>query len=120
MSYTDPQSVTINAIAISLPRVGSGVNTGSFSSNDGLTKLSVAHQYAKRIRRTVRLDQSKVAADPLVGGSNVPYSMSAYLVIDMPLTGYTVAEAKLIIDGLTLYLTASSGARVTQLLGGEN
>jgi hypothetical protein len=31
-----------------------------------------------------------------------------------------VAEQKQIVDGLTAYLTASSGARVTQLLGGEN
>lgn len=120
MSFSDPQSVTINAIAISLPRVSSGVNAGSFSSGDGLTKMSVSHQYAKRTRRTIRLDISKVAADPLVGGQNIVYSMSTYLVIDTPLSGYTVAEAKLVIDGLVGYLAASSGARVTQLLGGEN
>jgi hypothetical protein len=47
--------------------------------------------------------------------------MSTYLVVDLPAAGgYTVAEAKLIVDGLTAYLTASSGAKVTQLLGGEN
>jgi len=46
--------------------------------------------------------------------------MSAYLVVDVPVTGYTVAEAKQIVDGLTAYLTASSRAKVTQLLGGEN
>lgn len=51
---------------------------------------------------------------------NVKYSMSAYLVIDIPQTGYTVAEQKLNVDGLIGYLSASSGARVTQLLGGEN
>lgn len=120
MSFSDPQSVTINSIAISLPRVSSGVNAGSFSSNDSLTKLAVAHSYAKRIRRTIRLDVSKVAADPLIGGQNVAYSMSSYLVIDMPISGYTVAEAKLVVDGLVGYLAASSGAKVTQLLGGEN
>lgn len=46
--------------------------------------------------------------------------MSTYLVVDTPVTGYTVAEAKQIVDALTAYLTASTGARVTQLLGGEN
>jgi hypothetical protein len=46
--------------------------------------------------------------------------MSVFLNIDMPVTGFTVAEAKQIVDALTGYLTASSGARVTQLLGGEN
>jgi hypothetical protein len=34
--------------------------------------------------------------------------------------GYTVAEAKYIVDALTLWATASTGAKVTQLLGGEN
>jgi hypothetical protein len=46
--------------------------------------------------------------------------MSVYLVVDTPKTGYTVAEQKQIVDALTAYLTASSGARATQLLGGEN
>jgi hypothetical protein len=46
--------------------------------------------------------------------------MAAYLVVDVPIIGYTVTEQKQVVDGLTGYLTASSGARVTQLLGGEN
>jgi hypothetical protein len=46
--------------------------------------------------------------------------MTAYVVVDVPDIGYTVAEAKQIVDALTGYLTASSGARVTQLLGGES
>jgi hypothetical protein len=120
MAYADPQSVTISAVANTLPRVSSGVNSGGFSKDDGLVKMSVSHQYAKRTRRTLRLDFSKIAPDPLVSATNIRYSMSAYLVVDVPTTGFTVAEAKAIVDGLTLYLTASSGARVTQLLGGEN
>lgn len=46
--------------------------------------------------------------------------MSAYLVVDTPITGFTVAEAKQIVDALTGYLTASSGAKVTNILGGES
>lgn len=120
MAFADPQSVTINAIANTLPRTGSGVASGTFSKDDGNVKLSVSHTYGKRTRRTIRLDHAKVAADPLVSAQNIRYSMSCYLVCDIPITGYTVAEAKQIVDGLTAYLTASSGARVTQLLGGEN
>lgn len=120
MAYADPQTVTINAIANTLPRVSSGVNAGGFSKDDGTVKLSVSHQYSKRTRRTLRLDFSKVAPDPLVSSTNIRYSMSAYIVVDVPTTGFTIAETKQIVDGLTLYLTASSGARVTQLLGGEN
>lgn len=120
MAFADPQSVTINAVANALPRVGSGVNTGSFSKDDGTVKLSVSHQYGKRTRRQIRLDHQKFAADPLISAQNVLRSMSVYLVVDSPVQGYTVAEQKQIVDALTAYLTASSGARTTQLLGGEN
>lgn len=120
MAFADPQSVTINAVANSLARTSSGVNSGAFTKDDGTVKLTVSHAYNKRTRRVIRLDHSKIAADPLISAQNIKYSMSAYLVVDLPVTGYTVAEAKQVIDGLTAYLTASTGARVTQLLGGEN
>jgi hypothetical protein len=68
----------------------------------------------------LRLDHSKIAADPLMASTNVRLTGSVWLATDFPQTGYTVAEAKQIVDALTAYLTASSGARATQLLGGEN
>jgi len=120
MAFADPQSVTINAVANSLARISSGPNAGAFQKDDGSVKLSVSHAYSKRNRRTIRLDHKKIAADPLMPSTNTLYSLSCYIVIDAPTTGYTVAEQKQIVDGLTAYLTASSGARVTQLLGGEN
>jgi len=120
MAFADPQSVTINAVAQTLPRVSSGTSSGIFQKDDGNVKLTVSHASGKRNRRTIRLDHRKVAADPLVGSVNINYSMSAYLVVDAPLLGYTVAEAKQIVDALTAYLTASSGSKVTQLLGGES
>lgn len=119
MAFADPQSVTINAVANSLPRISSGVNTGAFQKDDTTVALSVSHQYGKRTRRQLRLDHSKIAADVFTS-DNVKYSMSAYLVIDIPETGYTVAEQKQIVDALSAYCTASSGAKITQLLGGEN
>jgi len=46
--------------------------------------------------------------------------MSCTLVVDVPVNGYTVTEAKAVVDALVAYLSASTGAKVTQLLGGEN
>lgn len=120
MSFADPQSVTINSVANSLPRTSSGVDSGVFTKDDGTVKLSVSHSYGKRTRRSVRLEHAKVAPDPLISSTNIRHSMTAYLVVDVPVTGYSVAEAKQIVDGLTAYLTASSGGNVTKLLGGEN
>jgi len=118
MAFADPQ--TFNALT--LPRTGFSNNSSdpsTFATADGTTKLTVSNNYGKRTRRTIRVDFSKIAADPLVSAQNIKYSMAAYLVVDLPITGFTVAEAKAQIDALTAYLTASTGARVTQLLGGE-
>lgn len=121
MAFADPQSVTINAVAQTLPRVSSGQNSGVFQKDDATVKLTVSHNYGKgRARRMLRLDHSKIAADPLMAGTNVRASGSVYLVTDFPDGLYTNAEAKQIVDALTAYLTASTGARATQLLGGEN
>lgn len=120
MAFSDPQSVTINAVANSLPRVGQGIDSGAFSKDDGNVKLALSHQYGRRTRRLIRLDHAKIAADPLISAQSIRYSMSVQLVVDTPSTGYTVAEAKQIVDALVAYLSATSGARVTQLLGGES
>ncbi len=119
MAFADPQSVTINAVANSLPRTSNGVNAGAFTKDDGTIGLKVSSLYGKRTRRTVRIDHQKYAADPLVSSTNVLRSMSAYLVVDVPLQGYTIAEQKQIVDGLTKWLTDTSGSNVTKLLGGE-
>lgn len=120
MSFADPQNVTINAVAIPMPRTSSGVNSGVFTSADGNTRMSVSHAYGKRTRRTIRLDSTKVASDPLLPAQNVKLSDSVYLVVDAPIAGISNTELKQHIDGFLAALTASSGAKITQLLGGEN
>lgn len=121
MAFSDPQSVTINAVANSLPRVSSGNNSGSFSKDDGVVRLSVSHQLTKasRWRRAVRLDHAKIATDPLTA-ANKRFSSAITIVVDMPVDGYTIVEQKQIVDALTLWCTTGSGANVTKLLGGEN
>lgn len=120
MAYTDPQTVTINAVANVLPRTSNGVDTGAFTKDDGNVQLKVAHTYGKRTRRTARIDLAKIAADPLISAQNIRYNMACYLVVDVPVTGFTVVEQKQLIDGFAVWLTASSGANITKLLGGEN
>jgi len=118
MAFADPQTVTINAVAKTLPRIS--YSPSVYSQDDGNIKVTVQHAAGKaRTRRTVRLDFAKVAADPLIAAQNIRFSMSAYLVVDQPITGFTVAELKQVVDGLTLWLTASSGANTTKFLGGE-
>lgn len=119
MALADPQSLTISGTASSLPRTSSGVTSGAFNTPDGTVALSVSHIVGKRARRTVRLTHSKIAADPLTA-ANTKYSMTAYIVFDVPAVGYSVAEAQAVIAGLTKWLTDTSGSNVAKVLGGEN
>jgi len=118
--FTDPQSLTVNAVANALPRVSTTQNGAGYSTADGNLKLTISSAYGKRNRRTARVDFRKTAADPLFPAQNVPYSMSTYIVADVAPVGFSVVEQKQIIDALTAWLTASTGANVTKLLGGES
>jgi len=120
VAFSDPQSVTVSGTAISLPRTSSGQSNGGFTSADGLTSLTVSHQYGKRNRRMLKLTQKKTAASLLDPSRNEVYNQSVWVVFDVPTAGFTVAESKALGDALTAYLSASTGARITQLLGGES
>lgn len=118
MAYSDPQTVTISAVAQTLARTAQDPS-GVFLSADGNYKLTSSHSYGKRTRRVIRLDVSKIAADPLISAQNIKYSMGLYTVFDLPPTGFTVAEALAIYNGFSTWQTASSSAKISQLLGGE-
>lgn len=121
MALTDPQSITIGADTIALPRTNSGKdNSSDYTSNDGLVRLSVSHAYNRRTRRVVRLDHAKVASDPFIPAQNAKVSMSCYMVFDVPVAGYSVAEQKDVYTGLKGLITASSDSLITKVLGGES
>lgn len=117
--YADPQSVTINAVPVSLARTGSSENSGRFANADRTYRMEVNHQYGRRTRHQIKLSHDSLVASPLITGQNVANSISVYLVVDLP-AGYSVTEAKKDVDGFIDFLDASTGANVTKLLGGES
>jgi len=120
MAFADPQSITIATVAHSLPRVSVIANGSTYQEADGSHQLVAGSQYGKRTRRTVRLNVNKIAADPFTSGLNVSYNMSCYLVVDVPIVGFSQTEQFDNVVGLTSYLDASSGAIISELLGGQN
>jgi hypothetical protein len=118
--FSDPQTITINSIANTLPRVSVDGSNALYSKDDGNVKLSVRHSAGKRTRRTARVEYRKVAPDPLFPAQNTPYTMACHVVVDVPAVGFTVTEQKQIVDALVAWLSASTGANVTKLLGGES
>lgn len=121
MALSDPQSVTLNSIATSLPRVSVSENASKYQKDDGFVKLTVSHQPTKsKVRHMARLDTIDVAADPLLAGVNREVPFAVYLVIESPTVGLSLATQKDKVNGLLTALTASSGALLTKVLGGES
>lgn len=120
MSLPDPLSIDIGSGAVSLPRVSVGSFTSTYTSADGNVSVVVAHTYAKRSRRAARVNVKKTAADPLFPAQNAPYSMSSYIVMDVPQTGFTATEVVNVTKGLMTLLTASTNANLIKIAQGEN
>lgn len=113
--FNDPQSVTINAVAQSLPRVSTGDHVASYTKDDETVGMTISHVTSNRgrVRRLVRLDVNKIASDPFVANQSRKVSSSVYVVIDEPKDGsYTNAELLQNAKALVGWMTDANLAKV--------
>jgi hypothetical protein len=118
--FADPQSIDVGGGAVSLPRTGSALGVGRFTSADGTTEIIVSHDTKRRNRRVFRATVSKISADALTPTINTKTSWSCYLVLDAPVNGVTATEQINLVKGLVGMLSASTYALVTKFVGGES
>lgn len=117
MSFSDPQTVTIDAVAYPMPRVSSEPSKSLYSTAAEDLKMTISHQESKgRTRRMVRLDKRVVAADPLTAVSAYQ-TVAVYLVIDEPEYGFTDDNIDDIVQGFKTWLAT---ANVNKVLGSEH
>jgi hypothetical protein len=120
VAFSDPQTITINAIANSLLRIFSGTSVGSFKTADGNLELTLDPRGTARRRRNVaRTYQKKSYTDPSTGFVSLQGTMVS-LTIDRPLAGFTDAEVELLASGFITWLTASTNANLKKVIAGEN
>lgn len=100
----DPQSITIDSVAVTLNATGRAIDKSAYKSADNLTNLEISHSYGNRVRRLVRVNFDIVGSDPVDSTLTRPYSMSAYLVVDHPLVGFTATQIGDNVQGLVDYL----------------
>lgn len=118
--FSDPQSVTISSVAQSLPRVSTDGMSSTYSKDDETIRLSVQHQTTTkgRVRRTVRMDVSKIAADPFVANQSRKVNSAYYVTIDEPADGvFSNAELLANMKGLVGW---STDANLTKVIAGES
>lgn len=113
---TDPQSVTVNTVAKSMPAVNRGNYASTYRESGGEHTLSVASTFGKRDRSVVKLTAAKEATDPFTA-LTVDVSSSVYLVMDRPKFGYSEAEVDYLVQALATWL---SSANTLAVLGGES
>lgn len=115
--FTDPQSVTINAVPFSMPRISTQGSSAVYQTADETLKMTISHQDVKdRTRRMVRLDKRVVAADPLTA-ENEYKTAAVYIVIDQPEFGFSGTDLDYIVQGFKTWLAT---ANVLKVCGGES
>lgn len=120
MALNDPQSITVNAVPVSLPRVFEKTAPGTFVSADGTYTLEVLPSNGKTKVRTVRLRNSKVTSDPLVTTTNRRVQDLISLTIIRPLDGYSDEEILQQITGFFTWFTTGTNANLKKVIAGEN
>lgn len=123
MALTDPQKFKeVSETEVTAPRVSSGNRNSIYETSDGLNTLTVSttDTSGNRHRHLVRIDTKKLATNIYEESKKQDVSMSAYLVVDRPVNGFTVSEAKKLVAGLVGLLSASSYSLTEKALGGES
>lgn len=115
--FSDPQSVTVNSVAQSMPKIESTGNSSLYSKADGTFKLKISHTQSKtRIRSMVRIDQRAIVADPLTAVNDYE-SLAFYVVVDRPEAGFTSTQVDQLIAGLKTWLDSTA---IGKLYGRES
>lgn len=120
MSFADPQTITISGTTSPLPKVSTEGDETIYQSADGLIQMLASHDAGKRLRHLLRVNHSKLTADPFIPSENVKVSMSCYIVFDVPPVGYTAAEQLAVYTGFKNQFSAASDTVISKLLAGES
>lgn len=121
MAFSDPISITVNAVAKSAARVYSPAGAPSTykAANDEFV-IEIAHQEVKggrRERHLLKITQMKVVSDPLNAALNMEAKASAHVVIEHPKMGFTDVEIGYLVKALTDFV--GTAGNQTKLIGGE-
>jgi len=117
--FADPQSMTVNATPVSLPRISTGDMKGRFRTADGSYELSVSHTLDKRERSVVRLDRYTVGVDTYDPSKMRNYKSSYYLVVDTPPNGVGFTDTEIEDDIQALLDLVAGGDFLVRFIGKE-
>jgi len=123
MALTDPLKFKeVAGSEVEANRVSTGNFNSTYATSDGnnVATVSTQESSSNRKRHLVRIDSSKLTTDIYEESKKQAVSMSAYLVIDRPVAGFTVTEAKKLVEGLVGLLSASSFSVTEKVISGQS
>lgn len=119
MAYSDPQTITINAVPFVSARVITEPRKSVFVDPTGVVRLTPSQVANGRLSHVVTLGQSKIAADP-ISAVNKQIAASWQFSAIRPLVGFSTTEMVNGLTALVTWLSASSYANGIKLFNGES
>jgi hypothetical protein len=116
--FTEPISITVNAVAQSMPRTSNVGTKSTYEKSDGLFNLTIEHTTTKANRRrsVARFEQRAIVPDPLTAVNDWE-NMAISVVIDRPIVGFTAAQQDQLLTGFRAWLATATSDK---LYGGES
>lgn len=122
MAFSDPITITVNAVPQDLDRAFQSVPGGPsiFTMADETFKVEISHQIikGKRERHLFKIVQKAITANPFVPAENVENIASCYIVLDNPRQGFTDAELQDLVQATVDFIGNTSTNR-DKLVNGE-
>lgn len=114
MAFSDPQTITVNAVAKVMPKTQSSGSSTLFTINDDTWRLFLSHQMTKspakfgqHIRSLIRFEQRKVVTNPIDSTQSDFDSQSFSVIYDRPQFGFTQTEGSDMLTGFKTWLTTT-------------
>jgi len=116
--FTDPQSVTVNTVAKSMPKILSDGTKSIYRTADGLYELTVSHQISRgRVRSLVKVSQRAIVPDPLTSVNDYE-TLIFQMIIDRPEVGFDATTVGYLVTGVTAWI--NTAGVVGKLFGQES
>lgn len=111
--FSDPQTVTVNAVAKVMPRIEMGVRRCVYQLADQTFTLTISHQATgkDRIRSMARIDQKAIVPDPLTAVNDYE-TLGFYVVVDRPQAGFSGTQVDQLITGLKTWLDSTAIGKI--------
>lgn len=117
----DPQSITVNAVAKSMPRIQQDGSHAFYQMSDQTFSLDVRHNSLRkdgkeRVKSLVSFTQRAVVPDPLTAVNDFE-TVTVSVLLDRPVAGFTSTQVDQMVAGFKTWLDTTM---VTKLFGRES